>query len=140
MLLVLDTNVISELMKPEAEPVVLAWFARHTQNQFATTAICQAEILGGLALLPEGKRRRSMLAAAQEIWDIDLEQRVFTFDSPSAEAFADVMRRRKKAARPIQFVDAAIAAICASHKSAIVTRDTDGFEACGIKVINPWVD
>ena len=140
MLLILDTNVISELMKPEAEPAVLAWFTRHTQAQFATTAICQAEILGGLAMLPDGKRRRSMLAAAQEIWDIDLEQRVFTFDSPSAQAFADILRRRKKAARPIQFVDAAIAAICATHKAAIITRDTAGFESCGIKVINPWMD
>ncbi len=140
MLLILDTNVISELMKPEAEPAVLAWFARHTQAQFATTTICQAEILGGLAMLPDGKRRRSMLAAAQEIWDIDLEQRVFTFDSPSAQAFADILRRRKKAARPIQFVDAAIAAICATHKAAIITRDTAGFESCGIKVINPWMD
>ncbi len=140
MLLVLDTNVISELMKPEASPVVLAWFAQHTKEQFATTAICQAEILGGLAALPDGKRKRSMLTAAQAIWEIDLEQRVFAFDIHCAEEFADIMRRRKKAARPIQFVDAAIAAICAAHKTAIVTRDTAGFEACGIKVINPWVD
>ena len=91
-------------------------------------------------MLPEGKRKRNMLAAAQEIWEIDLEQRVFTFDSPSAQAFADILRRRKKAAHPIQFVDAAIAAICAAQKAVIVTRDTAGFEGCGIKVINPWVD
>lgn len=139
MLLVLDTNVISELMKPEAHPAVLAWFLQHTQDEFATTAICQAEVLGGLAALPDGKRKRSMLAAAQAIWEIDLEQRVFAFDSPCAEAFADILRRRRKAARPIQFVDAAIAAICTVHKAAIVTRDTAGFEACGIKVINPWL-
>jgi toxin FitB len=140
MLLILDTNVISELMKSEAEPSVLAWFMQHTHDQFATTAICQAEVLGGLAALPDGKRKRSMLAAAQAIWEIDLERRVFAFDTRCAEAFADILRRRKKAARPIQFVDAAIAAICAANQASIVTRDTAGFEACGIKVINPWVD
>jgi toxin FitB len=139
MMLILDTNVISELMKPEADLAVLAWFLRHTHAQFATTAICQAEVLGGLAVLPDGKRKRNMLAAAQAIWEIDLEQRVFDFDSSCAKAFADILQRRKIAARPIQFVDAAIAAICTVHKATIVTRDTAGFETCGIKVINPWL-
>lgn len=139
MLLVLDTNLISELMKSEADPTVLAWFLRHTQDQFATTAINQAEILGRLALLPEGKRKRGMVVAAKAIWDVELQQRVLPFDAACAEAFAQILRRRTGLGKPIQFADAAIAAICATHKAVIVTRDTSGFEDCGIQVVNPWV-
>ncbi len=139
MLLVLDTNIISELMKPEAEPAVLAWFLRHTQDQFATTAINQVEILGGLALLPEGKRKRGMIAAAKAIWEVELQELVLPFNAACAEAFAQILRRRTGLGKPIQFADAAIAAICATHKAVIVTRDTLGFEDCGIQVVNPWV-
>jgi toxin FitB len=139
MLFVLDTNVISELMKPEAEATVLKWFLRHAKQEFATTAISQAEILGGLALLPEGKRRRGMLLAAQAIWSEDLKQRVLPFNQDCADAFARVLRRRTDLGRPIHFADAAIAAICASHKAAIVTRDTEDFKGCGIQMENPWL-
>jgi toxin FitB len=139
MLFVLDTNVISELMKPEAEATVLKWFLRHAKQEFATTAISQAEILGGLALLPEGKRRRGMLLAAQAIWSEDLKQRVLPFNQDCAAAFARILRRRTDLGRPIHFADAAIAAICASHKVAIVTRDTEDFKGCGIQMENPWL-
>lgn len=138
MLYVIDTNVISELMKPDADVNVMAWFLAHTQDTFATTAINQAEILGGLAMLPEGKRKRSMIALAQEIWELELQRGVLPFDSTCAEAFAQILRIRKKSARPIQFADAAIAAICIVHQAAILTRDTSGFTEIGIKVINPW--
>jgi toxin FitB len=140
MLFILDTNVISELMKPDASADVMAWFLKHTQDQFATTAINQAEIFGGLALLPEGKRKREMLAMAQSIWDVELKAAVFAFDTKCAEAFAAILRRRTRAGQPIQFADAAIAAICAAHKASIVTRDISGFEGCGIQIANPWID
>lgn len=138
MLFVLGTNILSELMKSEAEPAVLAWFLRHTQDQFATTTINQAEILGGLGLLPEGKRKRSMIAAAKAIWEVELKQLALPFDAACADAFAHILRRRTGLGKPIQFADAAIAAICATHKAVIVTRDTSGFEGCGIQVVNPW--
>ena len=138
MLYVLDTNVISELMKPDADASVMAWFLEHTQDSFATTAINQAEILGGLALLPEGKRKRSMIESAEAIWQIELQQGVLPFDSASTSAFANILRTRKKAARPIQFADAAIAAICITHQAAILTRDASGFSQVGIQVVNPW--
>ena len=139
MLFILDTNVISELMKQEAAPTVLKWFLRHAKEEFATTAISQAEILGGLALLPEGKRRRGMLVAAEAIWDEDLKQRVMPFNQDCANAFAHILRRRIDMGKPIQFADAAIAAICVMHKAAIVTRHTTGFKGCGIQIENPWL-
>jgi toxin FitB len=140
MIFILDTNVISELMKPDASSQVMTWFLRHTQDQFATTAICQAEILAGLAMLPEGKRKRTMLATAQSIWDVELKNEIYAFDTHCTEVFAAILRRRTRLGKPIQFADAAIAAICASRKAIIVTRDTSGFEACGIQVVNPWSD
>jgi toxin FitB len=138
MLYVLDTNVISELMKPNADANVMAWFLTHTKDTFATTSINQAEVLGGLALLPEGKRKRSLIASAKEIWVLDLSRGVLPFDSASAEAFAKILQIRTKAARPIQFADAAIAAICVANQAAILTRDQSGFTEIGIKVVNPW--
>jgi toxin FitB len=136
MLYVLDTNVISELMRPDADANVMAWFLANTQGTFATTAINQAEILGGLAMLPEGKR--SMIALAKEIWETDLPRGVLPFDSACAEAFAQILKTRKKSARPIQFADAAIAAICIVHQAIVVTRDQAGFDGLGLKIVNPW--
>jgi toxin FitB len=138
MLLVLDSNVISELMKPQADAAVLNWFLRNSKGDFATTAINQAEILSGLALLPEGKRKRAILAAANAIWQLDLKQAVLPFDASCTAAFADILRRRTLTGRPISFADAAIAAICLAHKAGIVTRDTAGFADTGVKVLNPW--
>jgi toxin FitB len=140
MLFILDTNVISELMKPDASTHVMSWFLKHTRDQFATTAINQAEILGGLALLPEGKRKREMLATAQSIWDVELKNEVYAFDTNCAQAFAAILRRRTRAGQPIQFADAAISAICSAHKATIVTRDISDFEGCGIQITNPWIE
>jgi toxin FitB len=139
MLFVLDTNVISEPMKPEAEATVLKWFLRHAKQEFITTAISQAEILGGLGLLPEGKRLRGMLLAAQAIWSEDLKQRVLPFSHDCADAFALILRGRADLGKPIHFADTAIAAICAYHKAAIVTRYTEDFKGCGIQMENPWL-
>lgn len=137
-LLVLDTNVISEMMKLQADAAVLAWFLQNPHIDFATTAISQAEILTGLALLPEGKRKRGMLAAAAAIWEIDLKHAVLPFDSSCTNAFAHILKSRAALGKPIGVADAAIAAICAAQKATIVTRNSAGFVGTGIKVINPW--
>jgi toxin FitB len=138
MLFVLDTNVISELMRPAPAQSVMNWFAKQSSADFATTAINQAEILGGLAQLSAGKRKRDLLAAAQAIWSEDLQNRVLPFDALAAQALGQIMQARKTSARPIAFADAAIAATCKVHQASIVTRDVSGFAGTGIKIINPW--
>ncbi len=138
MWLVLDTNVISELMRPTPAPQVLDWFDRHTRMPLATTAICQAEVLAGLALLPAGKRKRQLLAAANDLWTQDLGGRVLAFDSGTAPLLASIVQTRQTAGRPIAFADAAIAAICRQHRAALATRDEGGFVGTGVKVHNPW--
>ncbi|MDO5693694.1 MAG: type II toxin-antitoxin system VapC family toxin [Pseudomonadota bacterium] len=140
MLLVLDTNVLSELMRAVPDAQVLNWFDRHTNATFATTAICQAEILAGLSLLPNGKRKRQFLAAADALWNEDLGGRIFPFDSAAAVVLADIVQTRQAKGQPIQFADAAIAAICRRHKAAVVTRDEGGFAGTSVKLINPWAD
>jgi toxin FitB len=99
----------------------------------------QAEILGGLGLLPEGKLRCGMLLAAQAVWSEYLKQRVLPFSQDCADSFALILRRRTDLGRPIHFAEAAIAAICTSHKAAIVTRDTEDFMGCSIQMENPWL-
>lgn len=136
--LVLDTNVLSELMRPVPAVQVLDWFAEHAQSSFATTTINQAEILAGLAVLPNGRRKKALLDAASALWTDDLVGQPWAFDAPSAQRLGQVMQMRHSKGRPIQFADAAIAAICHVHDATIVTRDVGGFEGTGIKVVNPW--
>jgi toxin FitB len=137
-ILVLDTNVLSELMRPDPTVQVLGWFALHPDGNFATTTINQAEILAGLAVLPTGRRKTQLLNAAAALWEEDLGGQMLNFDAPAAQRLGQVVHMRHSKGRPIQFADAAIAAICHVHGATVVTRDAGGFEGTGIKVINPW--
>lgn len=136
--LVLDTNVLSELMKATPDERVLRWFDAHPKAQFATTAINEAELLAGIALLPEGKKKRRMADAAKAALRDELGGRVFGFDSDAARELAAIVRARSRKGKPIDFQDACIAAICKVRGAAIVTRDKSGFEATGIVVVDPW--
>jgi toxin FitB len=131
--------VLSELIRPQQDTSVLAWFRSQTDADMATTCINQAEVLGGLLRLPAGKRRVAMLQAVTGLWTQDMAGRVFGFDARAAQLHADIVAKRFAMGRPISFPDAAIAAIARGHQAAVVTRDTGGFEHCGIGVVNPWL-
>lgn len=137
-MIVLDTNVISELMRIRPEPAVMAWIADQPLAGIFTTALTQAEIFYGLALLPKGRRRDDLLAAARAMFDADLAGRVLPFDAAAADAYPEIADARKQAGEPISQIDAQIAAIVRSRGARLATRNVRDFTGCGIAVIDPW--
>lgn len=141
-MIVLDTNVISELMRIRPEPAVMAWIADQPLAGIFTTALTQAEIFYGLALLPKGRRRDDLLAAARAMFDADLAGRVLPFDAAAADAYPEITAARKQAGEPISQIDAQIdaqiAAIVRSRGARLATRNVRDFTGCGIAVIDPW--
>ncbi len=137
-MIVLDTNVLSEVLRPEPEARVLAWLDKQPANSVFTTAITQGEILYGIRLLADGQRRRKLWDAATAIFDEDFSGRVLSFDSEAAGHYADIGASRRSAGRPISQFDATIAAITRSHGATLATRNAMDFEGCGIEVVNPW--
>jgi predicted nucleic acid-binding protein len=135
----LDTNVLSELMRPAPAQEVLRWFGGVVSSQLHTSAINQAEILAGIAALPAGRRRDALALAAQEMFEDEFAGRCLAFGSTAAERFALVTAARKRARLPIDAVDAQIAAIALAAQFGLVTRNTRDFEGIeGLEVINPW--
>jgi len=139
-MILLDTNVISELMRPESSPVVLRWFSRQQAQELYSTSVSLAEVLYGIGLLSEGKRRKDLLAGAERMFTKALAGRVFAFEDEAAHAFARIASVRRKAGRPIAELDAQIAAIAHVHGALLATRNTSDFEGCGIRLVNPWLD
>lgn len=137
-MIVLDTNVLSEAMRPSPAAAVAAWLARGSANDFYTTAVTEAEILLGIAIAPDGRRKREIAEAAHRI-TVLFSGRILTFDSAAAKVFADIVAQRRRLGRPINDFDAQIAAITRSHGMALATRNTSDFDATGITIIDPWV-
>ena len=137
-MIVLDTNVLSELMKPVPAERVVRWTAAQPATSLYTTSITQAEILHGIMLLPSGRRRNALEAAAEAMFGEDFGGRVLPFGSDAAYAYARIAAARRRAGRPISHFDAQIAAIARSAGSAIATRNVTNYDACGVQVINPW--
>jgi predicted nucleic acid-binding protein len=133
----LDTNILSALMQLCRVPEVAAWMARQNEDLLFTTAISHAEIFSGLAVLPSGRRKRELEATAREMFD-EFEERVLAFDTEAATAYAELFAIRRQAGRPIAMPDLMIASIARAHGASVVTRDTGGFENCGLTLINPW--
>jgi toxin FitB len=136
--IVLDTNVISELMRPEPHPAVLGWVARQPRVLLYTTYISQAEILYGIAALPEGRRRAALTAAAAAMFAEDFANRILSFEGTAAARYADIVVARRRAGNPIEGFDALIAATALGAGASVATRDTAGFAGCGLTLIDPW--
>jgi predicted nucleic acid-binding protein len=136
--IVLDTNVLSEALKPLPSPIVLGWLAGQNPSSVFTTAITQAEVLYGVETLPAGRRRVRLLAAVEKMFAEEFEGRILSFDEDAARAFAGIVAARDRAGRPISQFDAMIAAIARSHRATVATRNTADFQNCGVDVINPW--
>ncbi len=137
-MIVLDTNVLSELMSSSPNPAVRHWLAQRPSAQLFTTSISMAEILQGIELLPRGKRRDGLVVAAQTMFTALFPGRVLPFHEDAARAFAPIAANRRTRGRPISLFDAQIAAITQAHGATLSTRDTSDFEDCGIRLINPW--
>jgi predicted nucleic acid-binding protein len=135
-----DTNVISELMRGEPHPAVLAWVAAQPRTLLYTTHINQTEILYGIAALPEGRRRTALAAAAEAMFAEDFAGRVLPFEARAAARYPGIVLARRRAGNPIEKFDALIAAIALAAGASIATRDTRGFTGCGLAVIDPWTE
>jgi toxin FitB len=135
---VLDTNILSAMMRLQSEPVVAAWISAQPAELLFTTSLSQAEVLSGLAIMPNGRRRSDLEAAARLMFLEDFEGRVLPFDMKAAAAYADIFAGRRRAGRPASTIDLMIASIARSHGASMVTGDTGGFEDCGVPLVNPW--
>lgn len=138
-MIVLDTNILSELMKPAPSERVAAWMASQPAQSLYTTSITEAEILHGVLLLPSGRKRRAFEAAAKEMFREEFAGRVLAFGSDAAFPYARIARDRRRAGRPISHFDAQIAAIARSTGAKVATRNVSDFEGCGVDIVNPWV-
>ncbi len=137
-MIILDTNVVSELVRPAPSEKVLHWVASQPPLLLYTTAVTQAEILYGMEILTEGKKRKALEEALNGMFAEDFRDRVLSFDSGCASFFAEIGAVRKKAGHPISQFDAQIAAIARSRKALLATRNTADFAGCGLKLIDPW--
>jgi len=136
---VLDTNILSAMMRPVRVPQVAAWVAARPDERLFTTTVSEAEILSGIAILPQGRHRLALESAARTIFMADFEGRVLPFDMEAATAYADIFAARRRAGRPTAPLDLMIASIARSRAASVVTRDSSDFAGCGVPVIDPWI-
>ncbi len=134
---VLDTNILSAMMRLDRTPEVAAWMAGQDEDCLYTTAISHAEIFAGLAIMTDGRRRHALETTAREMFD-EFEGRVLPFDTDAASAYADLFAIRHRAGQPSMPIDLMIAAIARVAGATMVTRDHRGSEGCGLTLINPW--
>ena len=137
-MIILDTNVISELSRHVPDPGVLAWLDSLEISEVATTAITAAELRYGVARLPEGHRKRELTVMIRGILSEDFYGRILPFDERASARYADIVPGREKIGRPVGVADAQIAAICRDLGATLATRNTSDFEETGIELIDPW--
>jgi predicted nucleic acid-binding protein len=136
--ILLDTNVLSELMRPAPERRVEQWLAAQPDASVFISAVTEAELRYGAALLPSGKRKTALVAEIEGMLEEDFSGRILPFDSLAAQAFAIIASERRQTGRPISQADAQIAAIARSRGASLATRNAPDFDGCGVEIINPW--
>ena len=135
---VLDTNVVSEVMRPHPSSAVVDWLDRQAPSTLYLSAVSEAELRYGIETLPAGRRRERLRSALEAVLQEEFAGRIIPFDTSAARAYAAVGAARRAAGQPISHADCQIAAIAHSRGAWVVTRDVAGFEGCGVEVVNPW--
>ena len=138
MTVLLDTNVLSELMRKAPDPTVAVWAAGHRLETLFFSAVGEAELRYGAAILPTGQRRDTLVSDIERMLGEAFEKRVLPFDSGAARAYADIAAKRRSTGRPIAPADCQIAAIAGSRRMAVATRKVRDFEDAHIQVVDPW--
>jgi predicted nucleic acid-binding protein len=138
MSVLLDTNVLSELLRAQPDSTVLAWLASQPANGLFVSAVTQAEMMLGAQLLPAGQRRQRLERALEAMFLEDFAGRILPFDSSCAADYAVLVAARRRAGTPISQFDGQIAAIALSHRLGLATRNLSEFEGCGLVLTNPW--
>jgi toxin FitB len=139
-MILIDTNVISEVMRSEPDGRVKAWLNGQMRGEVGITSITVAEVLCGIWSLPEGRRRNQLLGAAAEVFGGYLSGRIFAFDHRAAVEYAEIVVGRERIGTPISMADAQIAAICLANSADLATRNTKDFDNTGIALFNPWTE
>ena len=138
-MVVVDTDIVSELMRSEPNPSVLTWLDRRPTRELFVTAVTEAEILAGIAFLPMEARRRGLAEAAGHAFGGLFAGRVLPFDSAAARVYAEIAAMRRAAGRPLALADGQIAAIARSRNMAVATRNVRDFEDMAVEVVDPWM-
>ena len=138
-MIVLDTNVVSELMRPAPNPAVLAWVDAQPDRDLWLCSVAVSELLFGLARLPPGARRAQLTQAFEAMLTEDFSGRVLAFDLPAAVVYADLVAKREREGQPVAMADAQIAATCLAHGAQLATRNVRHFEGLGFAWVNPWL-
>lgn len=137
-MIIVDTHVVSELLRVAPAPTVETWLAGQDGADIYLTAISEAELRYGVALLAGGRRREALTEAIAAMLREDFRDRILPFDSAAAEEYASIGAERRAAGRPISQFNCQIAAIARAQGAAMATRNTSDFEGCGVELINPW--
>ena len=137
-MILLDTNVVSEVMRPKPSGNVLNWLNRHNDGDLFISSITIAEICYGLRILPTGQRRQLLQVRFEQFVSEGFACNIIDFNEPAARAYAEIMGMRKEKGRPMSLPDGQIAAIAQINHLALATRNITDFEGCGIKLINPF--
>lgn len=137
-MIVVDTNVVSELSKPDRSKAVIDWLDAQLAESLYITAINLAELLAGVAILPDGRRKNTLHEDLVAMLDRLFGSRILPFDAAAARCYAEQEKRTRAAGKSMPLADAQIAAIAAVHGYAVATRDTEPFTATGLVVVNPW--
>ncbi|WP_129841381.1 type II toxin-antitoxin system VapC family toxin [Streptomyces sp. RFCAC02] len=137
-MIVLDTNILSELIKPVPEQRVIDWLDDLVPDEVVTTSVTAAELWYGVRRLPDGRRRSELAEGIDTMLFEDLGGRIEVFDAASATRYADIALARERSGRPIATADAQIAAICARRRATLATRNVEDFEGTGVLLVNPW--
>ena len=135
---ILDTNVVSELMRPAPDPAMASWIAERATSNLFLTAVTEAELRFGLAVLPPGRRRDGLATGLERMLRTGFANRILPFDSGAARAYAGIAAARRRGGRPIAQADCQIAAIASACGMAVATRNVRHFENMGIEILNPW--
>jgi toxin FitB len=136
--IVLDTNVVSEPIRPHGNPAVRSWLDQQVAETLYLTATSLSELLMGVEILPDGKRKEGLGTILSELIDRLFESRILPFDQQAALVYAPLVGRARAAGHAISVADGQIAAIAALRGFTVATRDTGPFVAAGVPVINPW--
>jgi predicted nucleic acid-binding protein len=136
--IILDTNILSALMRTAPEPAVVRWLDQQPAESIWITSITLFETRFGLALLPQGRRRQSLEQAFDRLLEEDLENRVLDFDSTAATEAAALAAARQKAGRPVDMRDTQIAGIALARRATLATRNVRHFQDLRVSVIDPW--
>jgi predicted nucleic acid-binding protein len=136
--IILDTNVVSELMRPEPAPQVAEWVRRRDRRELRMTSITLAEIRYGIARLPDGRRKQTLVDTANDVF-LAFDEQILPVDAAAAEQYALIASARDRAGKPIAGFDALIAAVCRSRGATLATRNLPDFENTGVEIIDPWV-